>query len=86
MKYIWNINVIQSFQGGYGEIYAYDYYGGSPELFPRGEIFIVIILITEEKYCHLSIILMKYASSLPFSNIYPCLADGEQKRKKRRVQ
>ena len=40
MKYTWNINVIQSFQGGYGEIYAYDYYGGSPELFPRGEIFI----------------------------------------------
>ena len=40
MKYIWNINVIPSFQGGYGEIYAYDYYGGSPELFPRGEIHI----------------------------------------------
>ena len=40
MKYIWNINVIQSLQGGYGEIYAYDYYGGSPELFPRGEIHI----------------------------------------------
>ena len=51
MKYIWNINVIQSFQGGYGEIYAYDFYGGSPELFPRGEIFLTIILITEEKYC-----------------------------------
>ena len=53
MKYIhiWNIYVTQSFQGRYGEIYAYDYYGGSPELFPRGEIFLTIILITEEKYC-----------------------------------
>ena len=40
MKYIWNINVTQSFQGRYGEIYAHDYYGGSPELFPRGEIHI----------------------------------------------
>ena len=50
MRCIRNIHVIQSFQGRYGEIYAYDYYGGSPELFPRGEIFIVIILITEEKY------------------------------------
>ena len=43
MKYIWNINVTQSFQGRYGEIYAHDYYGGSPELFPRGEIFVTII-------------------------------------------
>ena len=43
MRCIRNIHVIQSFQGRYGEIYAYDYYGGSPELFPRGEIFITII-------------------------------------------
>ena len=39
-KYIWDINVTQSFQGRYGEIYAHGCYGGSPELFPRGEIHI----------------------------------------------
>ena len=82
MKYIWNINVTQSFQGGYGEIYAYDYYGGSPELFPRGEIFITIILITELS------ILVNYSHEIrPIHPVFQsCLADGEQKREKRRVQ
>ena len=40
MRCIRNIHVTQSFQGRYGEIYAHDYYGGSPELFPRGELHI----------------------------------------------
>ena len=34
----------------------------------RDPWFTVTILITEEKYWYLSVILMKYASSIPFSN------------------
>ena len=82
MRCIRNIYVIQSFQGRYGEIYAYDYYGGPPELFPRGEIFTTIILITELS------ILVNYSHEIrPIHPVFQsCLADGEQKREKRRVQ